>query len=143
MPLWQLGTRAVTRKLPKVIGPNTHALLDYGVAGIFLVAAARFWGRNRRAAMGALLCGGGKLANAMLSDYPGGAVALMSYKAHGRTDAAIAALTAATPQLMGFSDEEESRLFSAQALAETLIAGMTDFDYYEDHPREHRMRAAS
>ena len=36
---------------------------------------------------------------------------------------------------MGFSGEPEARLFRVQALAETVISGMTDYAYYEqDEP---------
>jgi len=33
--------------------------------------------------------------------------------------------------LMGFSDQPEARLFSIQALTETVVSGMTDYGYYE------------
>jgi hypothetical protein len=131
MPLWQQGTRALTRKMPKIIGPGTHAAADYAIAGMFFIAAALLWKRNRRAAVGSLLCGGAKVANAALTDYPGGVSGVLSYRTHGRIDATIAGLTASTPQLMGFAGEPEARLFGAQALAETLITGMTDYGYYE------------
>ncbi len=132
MPFWQQGTRALARRMPKIMSPATHAVADYAVAGIFLLAAGWFWKRNRRAAVGSLVCGGAKLANALITDYPGGAAPVLSYRTHGRADAVIAGITASTPQLMGFSDEPEARLFSAQALAETLITGMTDYGCYED-----------
>ena len=132
MPFWQQGTRALARSMPKVMSPATHAVADYAVGGIFFLAAAWFWKRNRRAAMGSLLCGGAKVANALLTDYPGGTAPVISYRTHGRMDAVIAGITASTPQLMGFSDQPEARLFSAQALAETLITGMTDYGCYED-----------
>ena len=77
--------------------------------------------------MGSLLCGGAKVANALFTDYPGGAVSAISYKTHGNLDASIAGMTASTPMLMGFSDQPEARLFSIQALAETVISGMTDY----------------
>lgn len=131
MPLWEQGTRALARRMPKILTPTTHAAADYAIAGIFFVGAAWLWRRNRRAAMGSLLCGGAKVANALLTDYPGGVVDAISYKTHGNFDASIAGITASTPMLMGFSDQPEARLFSIQALTETVIAGMTDYEYYE------------
>ena len=131
MPLWEQGTRAIARRMPKVISPTTHAAADYAVAGIFFLGAAWLWKRNRRAAVGSLLCGGAKVANALLTDYPGGAVAAISYRTHGSLDASIAGITASTPMLMGFSDQPEARLFSIQALTETVVSGMTDYGYYE------------
>lgn len=135
MPLWEQGTRALARRMPKVISPTTHAVADYAIAGVFFLAAARLWKRHRRAAMGSLLCGGAKAANALLTDYPGGVAGRISYRTHGRIDAGIAGITASTPMWMGFSGEPEARLFSIQALAETVISGMTDYAYYEqDEP---------
>ncbi len=82
MLLWQTGLSYASRRMPKVIGPATHAVLDYAVAGAFLFMAARFWKRNRRAAMGSLLCGGAAVAGNLLTDYPGGALELLDYGTH-------------------------------------------------------------
>ena len=131
MLLWQTGLSYASRRMPKVIGPATHAVLDYAVAGAFLFMAARFWKRNRRAAMGSLLCGGVAVAGNLLTDYPGGALELLDYGTHRNMDAGLAALTAATPRLMGFSGDPEAGFFGAQALVETAINSMTDFEYYE------------
>jgi len=130
MVLWQQGVRFAARRMPKRAGPSTHAVLDYAVAGVFFLMAGRFWKRNRRAALGSLLCGGATVANAMLTNYPGGAIDLIDYKTHGHIDAGLAGLTAATPRLLGFANEEEADLFHLQALAETVVTSVTDFDYY-------------
>lgn len=132
MPLWHTGAKLAARNMPKIVNPTTHAVLDYAVAGAFLFAAARLWNRHRRAAVGSLLCGGAAAANAMFTDYPGGVFRVMSYRTHGRIDAVIAGLTASAPQLMGFSSEAEARFFSAQALSETVIAGLSDFHGEEE-----------
>jgi hypothetical protein len=118
--------------MPKVINPTTHAVLDYVVAGSFLLKAAALWKRNRRAAAASLICGGATLANALVTDYPGGVFPKISYRTHGRNDSAIAGLTAAAPKLLRFSDDREARFFGVEALAETVITGLTDFDYYEE-----------
>jgi hypothetical protein len=132
MAIWQQGARAITRRMPKVIDPSTHAVLDYAVAGAFLLAAAGLWKRNRRAAIGSLLCGGATAVNAMFTDYPGGVFPTISYRTHGNVDAGLAGLTASTPRLMGFAGESEARLFGVSAFAETVITGLTDYDYYEE-----------
>jgi hypothetical protein len=129
--LWQQGVRFAARKMPKVIGPTAHAVLDYAVAGSFLLIAVRCWRSNRRAAMGAALCGGAVAANALLTDYPGGARDLIDYKTHGKIDAGVVGLTAAMPRLMNFADEPEARVFGLHALAETAVTSMTDYDHYE------------
>ncbi len=132
MLLWQQGVRFAARRMPKVVTPTAHATLDYAVAGIFLLMAARMWRRNRRAAVGSLLCGGAVAANALVTDYPGGAVDLIDYRTHGRVDAALAGLTAATPRLLGFSDDEEAAFFNVQSLAETVVISATDYEYYAE-----------
>lgn len=131
MPLWEQGAKFAARRMPKVINPTTHAVLDYVVAGSFLLKAARLWRRNRRAAAASLLCGGATLANAMVTDYPGGVWRKISYRAHGRNDSALAGLTAAAPGLLGFKNHDEAGFFRVEALTETVILGLTDFEYYE------------
>jgi hypothetical protein len=132
MALLESGVRFAAGRMPKVIKPGTHAVLDYAVAGVFLAMGARLWKRNRRAAVGSLLCGGAAALNAMVTDYPGGVVHAIDYRTHGRIDAGLAALTAAAPRLLGFSDEDEARFFGFQALAETVVSGLTDYGYYEE-----------
>jgi hypothetical protein len=128
MVLWQQGVRYASHRMPKVLGPATHAAFDYAFAGSLFIMAAWLWKRNRRAAVGSLLCGGATAANAILTDHPVGAVDLIDYKTHARIDAGLAALTAATPRLMGFANDDEARLFSVHALARTVVGSLTDFD---------------
>ena len=132
MPLLETGARFAARRMPKVINPSAHAVLDYAIAGTFLIMGARLWRRNRRAAVGSLICGGAAALNAMVTDYPGGVTPLMDYRTHGRIDATVAAMTASAPKLLGFSDEVEACFFSFQALAETVVTGLTDYEYYVD-----------
>lgn len=137
MPLWQTGLRMAVGKMPKFIGPTTHAVIDYAVAGSFLLTGILFWKRNKRAAVGSLFCGAAAVANIMLTDYPGGVRKVISYKAHGRIDTGLAGITAAMPRLMSFDEEPEARFFEIEALSKTAIVGLTDFEYYE-HPSSER-----
>jgi hypothetical protein len=131
MALWQKGLRMAVGKMPKVIDPTTHAVVDYAVAGSLLLMGILFWKRNKRAAVSSLVCGGAAAANIWLTDYPGGAHKVISYKAHGHIDTGIAGMTAGMPRLLRFEDEPEARFFEIEALAKTAIVGLTDFDYYE------------
>jgi hypothetical protein len=135
MPLWEKGAKFAARKMPKVISPTTHAVLDYIVASSFLLKSYLLWNRHRRAASGSLICGGAALANALVTDYPGGAFPLISYRTHGRNDSAIAGLAAAAPRLLGFAEEKEERFFNVEALTGIIIMGLTDFDYYYERKR--------
>ena len=131
MPLMQIGLQMAAGKLPKVIKPRPHAIIDYAVAGSFMLMGALWWRRNRRAAVSSLICGGATAVNSLLTDYPGGMFGVISYRNHGRIDTGIAGLTAAMPRFMNFRDEPEARFFDIRALGQTAITGLTDFDYYE------------
>jgi hypothetical protein len=143
MPILQSGARFAARKMPKVITPATHAVLDYAVAGMFLLMGARMWRSHRRAALGSLACGTAAAVNSMLTDYPGGVFRVIDYRTHGKVDAGLAALTAAVPRFLGFDDESEARVFGGTALAETVITGLTDYNYYAEDEEEHPLEAAS
>src|SRR5438045_2618514 len=68
MALTDMAARAVADKLPKVIDPKTHAFIDYAVAGTFFILGAVFWRRNKRAAIGAMLCGGATAETSMQTE---------------------------------------------------------------------------
>jgi len=143
MPFFHQVANMAARRMPRVINPTAHAVLDYTLAAGFLVMAAKFWKSRRRAALGSLFCGSAAITNSLLTRYPGGAFDVIDYKTHGRIDAALAAMTASTPQFMGFSDEPEARFFSMQAISRTLLTGMSDFNHYSDSPEGHPLKAAS
>ena len=132
MPLWETGAKFAARRMPDVITPGTHAVLDYALAATFLLKAARLWKRHRRAAAGALICSGAALTNALMTDYPGGIFRKISYRTHGRNDTAIAGFTAATPRLLGFNHADEATFFHVEAVLETVVTELTNFDYYEE-----------
>jgi hypothetical protein len=131
MSILQKGVAIAAGRMPKIIKPEAHAVIDYFVAGTFFLTAAIYWRRNKRAAVSSLICGGITATNSMLTDYPGGIWRVLSYQTHGKVDAGLAALTASLPRLMVFGDDTESRFFMAQSMAETAVTAMTDFDYYE------------
>jgi hypothetical protein len=139
MALWQKGVRMAVGKMPKVIDPTTHAVLDYAVASSFLLMGILFWRRNKRAAIGSFFCGGAAAANILFTDYPGGSHKVISYPAHGHIDTGIAGMSAALPRLLRFEDQPEAKFFEIEALAKTAIVGLTDFDYYEQ-PSPRRLR---
>lgn len=143
MSFLQEGARMAARRMPKVISPQLHAVLDYAFAGSFFLIAAGQWKRNRRAAMASLIYGSATAINALVTDYPGGVSRLMSYRTHGRFDAGLAVVTASTPQVLGFPNAREARLFSAFALAETLVTGMTDYNVYSEAEEQHPLEAVS
>jgi len=128
MALMQKGVAMAAERMPKKISPRVHAALDYAVAGSFVLMSALFWKRNRRAALGSLLCGGATAALSLLTDYPGGVAKVIPYSVHGQIDGGLIAMTASIPRVMNIEDERAVRFFSRQALAKTAITAMTDFD---------------
>jgi hypothetical protein len=127
MALTDMATRAVTERLPKVIKPKAHAVLDYAIAGAMITLGAFFWKKNKRAALAAFACGGATVATSLLTDYPGGVKPLISFETHGKIDAGMAGFTATAPTFLAFADEDEAKYFRGAALIETVITGMTDF----------------
>jgi len=127
MALMQKGVALAAGRLPK-ISPRVHSALDYAVAGSFLLAGALFWKRNRRAAMGAVLCGGATAAVSLLTDYTGLRRKPIPYAMHGQIDTGLVAMTAAMPRLVNIESQREAKFFSREALAKTAIIAMTDFD---------------
>ena len=128
MSILQKSVAMFSGRAPKVIGPTTHAIVDYAVVGTFIFAGIMFWRRNKRAAVGAFACGAATTLNSLFTDYPGGVVPEMSFQTHGRIDAGLGALSATIPASMGFEDEREARFFESTAIAETIVTALTDFD---------------
>ena len=127
MPMMQKGVQMLTDRMPKVISPRTHAIIDYATAGAFFVAGAMLWGRSKRAAIGSLVCGAMEAGTAMVTDYPGGVTDLISFQTHGRIDAGFAGFVAALPNLLMFGGEPEAMLFRAKGIAIAAVTGLTDF----------------
>lgn len=115
----------ITRRLPKVLSPEGHAIADYVTIGIFAVAGGLFWKTNKRAATAAWMCGAAELLLNFITDYPGGVVKLMSFPAHGKVDLGLAALAATMPELLSF--REGKNLFLIQSGAITANTNLTRF----------------
>jgi hypothetical protein len=129
MPILHSAVKIATRHLPKVISPTAHAVLDYLSAAVFLGTGAFLLarGRNKHAAISALVCGVAETTTALLTDFPGGAIDLISFPTHGKIDMGLATMTASFPEFMEFEDELERKFFRIQALMITANAGLTPF----------------
>lgn len=139
MALVETGVRALSNRLPKVISPKTHAIIDYAVAGSFFLMGGLMWRSSKRAAIASFACGAAETAVAMLTDYPGGVARLISFETHGKIDAGTSGAVAMIPSLLGFSDQKKAIFFRAQGVGMAATTGMTDFESY---PRSYRRRAA-
>jgi len=126
MELAEIGARALSNRLPKVISPRNHAIIDYATAGTFFLMTGLMWKRHKRAAIAALGCGINEVTNAMLTDFPGGVAGVISYPTHLKMDAGFAGVVASLPNLLGFTDEWPSIYFRSQGMAIAANAGMSD-----------------
>lgn len=128
MPVVNNVAGAVTKRLPKVLSPKAHAVVDYLTAGAFLIGAALFSRRNRRAALGSLVCGGADLVLSLLTDYPGGVTDFISFPTHCKIDVGLAAMVAEMPRFMKFEDDKEKKFFTLQGGGIIGAANLTDID---------------
>ncbi len=142
MPMMQKGVKMLTDRMPKVISPKTHAIIDYATAGTFFVAGAMLGGRSKRAAIGSLLCGAMEAGTAMVTDYPGGVTDLISFQTHGRIDAGFAGFVATLPNVFMFGSEPEAMFFRGQGVALVAVTGLTDFSEGRESRRRRSRRAA-
>ena len=125
--LEQTGPLAATR-IPAIIGPAQHAVLDYAVAATFFTLGAIFARRHRRAAMLAFTNGAMVLGMSLLTDYPGGVYKTLSFRTHRTGDIAQAALAGFGPVLLGFAGDAEAAYFYGQAATEVGVIAATDWD---------------
>lgn len=128
MGLMETGVKAAAGRMPKVITPKAHAILDYAIAASFLIAGALLWRRNRKAAAASLVCGLAEIATAALTDYPGGVRPIISFETHERVDGGLASLVGAMPIALKFAHEPEAMWFRAHGVAIAAITGLTDFE---------------
>ncbi|MGZ4817848.1 MAG: hypothetical protein ACXVZJ_04440 [Terriglobales bacterium] len=126
MPVLQKSVAALAHKMPKVISPKTHAIADYATIGAFGLLAGILWGRDKRAAISALICGGAELTTTLLTDYPGGVADVISLPTHVKIDFALAAAASALPSFLGFDDDSEAKWFRILGLNITTVAAMTE-----------------
>lgn len=141
--LLEKGVQIATRRLPKVISPGIHAVLDLAVAGSFLVAGVLAWKRGQhKVALSSWMIAGTGLGLAVFTNYPAGIARLISLPAHGKIDAGMSGLIGALPTLMDFGEEDSSRFFRWQAVAVAAVVGLTDFSDSAPARSRSRHRAA-
>ncbi len=139
MPLLQRGVAAATNRMPNVISPAAHAIIDYITVGTFFLMGAAFWRRNKRAALGSLMCGSAELGTALMTDFPGGLAKVIDLPTHLRIDMGLAAMAATLPDLMGFKNEPESKWLRVTGLGITVNAGLTNPGERKSVRRERRV----
>ncbi len=142
MALVNTGIKALTKRMPKVISPKIHAIIDYATAGSFIVMGALLWRRNKRAASCSFACGVAEAATAMMTDYPGGISKAISFETHGKIDAGFAGIVSTLPSLLAFGGEPEAMFFRGQGVAMAAVTGLTDFQAQKRTSSRRRPHAA-
>ncbi len=101
--------------------------MDYANVVVFLIGAASFWRRNKRAAVGALVAGGAALFVNLLTDYPGGLKKAIGFDVHRNIDFGLATMSAAMPEFLSFNNEQERRFFVAEGMLISALTELTAF----------------
>ncbi len=140
MPVLQKGVAAVANRMPKVISPKAHAIIDYATVGTWFALGAWMMGRNKRAGIAAIICGASELATTMITDFPGGVADVISLDTHLKMDMGLAATATSLPNFLGFDDEDEAKWFRIMGLNITAVGAMTQTDGMRE--RSTRRRAA-
>ncbi|PYY20133.1 MAG: hypothetical protein DMG60_01380 [Acidobacteria bacterium] len=141
MPISTKLTELATKPLPKVISPGVHAVIDWGTAAAFVTAGALLWRKNKRASLASYLCADLIGSLIFLTDCPGGVWKKISFETHGKIDPGVSALVASLPNLLGFSDERESKLFQGMGIGLAAVRSLTKFEEGSTN-KETRRRAA-
>jgi hypothetical protein len=122
------GIDALETRLPKVISPSTHGIIDYAHSAFFFTVGVLCSRSNKRAACAAFATSGFILAQSLLTDYRFGWKPLISFETHGKMDSVFASASWLVPVLLGFRGTKAAKIFEANSLAEASVVGMTDWN---------------
>lgn len=128
MALGTLALHQLEAKLPKVISPETHGIIDYCHAAFFATMACVLWKKNRRAAVAAASTSGLVLVQSLLTDYKWGVRKLIPFEVHGQMDGAFAAASLGIPKAFGFEGTGAATVFHVNAFVESTVVGLTDWN---------------
>ena len=120
-------------KLPKVISPTAHGVIDYAHAAFFFAVGLLYRRKNKQAARAAFATSGFILVQSLLTDYRFGAKPVISFETHGKMDSVFASSSWAIPLVFGFRGTAAAKIFEINALAEASVVGMTDWDSKRAH----------
>ena len=118
----------LVKRTMMLIAPFPHAVLDYLLAVLFLVAPALLGYQSASAIALSQGIGAVYIAASLLTRYPLGALKLIPFPVHGVLESLMAAAWIALPWVAGFSDEPAARNFFCVAGAALLmVAWLTDY----------------
>ncbi len=128
----------LTDRVPKVISPKEHGMIDYAHATFFFSVALLCRKSNKPAALAAFGTGAFILVQSLLTDYPLGVKPIISFETHGKMDAGFASASWMIPKIFGFSGTKAAKIFEMNSVVEGSVVGMTDFN--SDRARWERAR---
>jgi hypothetical protein len=143
MALLDAGVRTLSNRLPKVISPKAHAIIDYASAGTFITAGILMMGSRKRAGLSSIICGAAQAGLVMMTDMPGGVFRTIDLETHLKVDGGFSAAVATLPSLLGFADEKKSWFFRAQGMNIAAVGAMTDYQGERSSSRNMRRRRAA
>lgn len=135
MSLGTLALHQLEAKLPKVISPSTHGIIDYCHAAFFATMAGVLWNRNRRAAVACASTSALVLGGALLTDYKYGVEPLIPFEVHGQLDSGSVAASLALPRILGFEKDRSARIFTINAIVVAAVVGLTDWNIDPAHAK--------
>jgi hypothetical protein len=139
MSLTNLGLNTLETKLPKVISPTVHGIVDYSHAAFFFIVGVCCGRSNKRAASAAFVTSGFILTQSLLTDYRFGVKPVLSFETHGKIDSVFASSSWLIPRIFGFQKTDAAKIFEMNSLAEASVVGMTDWN--SERAREERTAA--
>ena len=139
MPFRHQELELLKTRLPKVITPAAHGVIDYAHAAFFFTVGLLYRRSNKGAARAAFATSGFILAQSLLTDYRFGWKPLLSFEAHGKIDSVFASTSWLIPLLFGFEGTKAGKIFEGNSLAEASVVGLTDWN----SARAHRERRAA
>jgi hypothetical protein len=144
MAILDAGVRTLSNRLPKVLSPKAHAIIDYASAGTFITAGILMMGSRKRAGISSIICGATQAGLVLMTDMPGGVFRVIDLPTHLKVDAGFSATVASLPSLLGFSNEKKSWFFRAQGMNIAAVGAMTDSEgeRYSARNMRRRRRAA-
>jgi len=111
----------------KFANPLAHGVLDYGLALTFLLAPALLEFAETPTRLSYVI-GFAYFGASLVTNYPLGAIRLLSFPAHGMLEALMAAGWIVMPWLFGFAENPAARnFFVAAGIALLAVVAVTDY----------------
>jgi hypothetical protein len=123
-------------KVPKVISPTAHGIIDFAHAAFFFTMGVLCRCSHKRAASAAFATSGFILAQSLLTDYRFGVMPLFPFQTHGKMDATFASSSWLIPRIFGFKGTPAAKIFEMNSLAEASVVEMTDWSNERAHKEQ-------